>query len=34
MRPAPQFAAFAAGVVRQLPWATTFVVGNEPNSNV
>jgi hypothetical protein len=29
-----QFAAFAVSVVRELPWVTTFIVGNEPNSNV
>jgi hypothetical protein len=29
-----QFAQFAVTVVRELPWVTTFIVGNEPNSNV
>jgi hypothetical protein len=29
-----QFVQFAVTVVRELPWVTTFVVGNEPNSNV
>jgi hypothetical protein len=28
-----QFVRFAADTVRQLPWISTFVVGNEPNSN-
>jgi hypothetical protein len=29
-----QFVSFAASVVRELPWVTTFIVGNEPNSAV
>jgi hypothetical protein len=29
-----QFVSFAVSVVRELPWVTTFIVGNEPNSNV
>ena len=28
-----QFVQFAVDAVRQLPWITTFIVGNEPNSN-
>jgi hypothetical protein len=27
-----QFVSFAVSVVRELPWVTTFIVGNEPNS--
>jgi hypothetical protein len=27
-----QFVEFAKSVVRNLPWSTTFIVGNEPNS--
>src|SRR3982074_2469940 len=29
-----QFVEFAKTVVTALPWVTTFIVGNEPNSNV
>ncbi len=29
-----QFVEFAKTVVQALPWVTTFIVGNEPNSNV
>jgi hypothetical protein len=29
-----QFAQYAVSVARELPWVTTFVVGNEPNSAV
>jgi Big-like domain-containing protein len=29
-----QFVSFAVSVVRELPWVTTFIVGNEPNSGV
>ncbi|HEY3544256.1 MAG TPA: Ig-like domain-containing protein [Gaiellaceae bacterium] len=29
-----QFAQYAASVVRELPWVTTFIVGNEPNSSL
>jgi hypothetical protein len=29
-----QFVEFAKSVVRNLPWSTTFIVGNEPNSGV
>jgi hypothetical protein len=29
-----QFVQFAVDVVRNLPWVTTFIVGNEPNSNL
>jgi hypothetical protein len=29
-----QFVEFAKTVVRNLPWAVTFIVGNEPNSSV
>jgi hypothetical protein len=29
-----QFVEFAKGVVRDLPWVATFIVGNEPNSSV
>ncbi|MES1248755.1 MAG: Ig-like domain-containing protein [Actinomycetota bacterium] len=29
-----QFVEFATNVVRQLPWVSTFVVGNEPNSTL
>jgi hypothetical protein len=29
-----QFVRFATSVVRQLPWVTTFIVGNEPNSTL
>jgi Bacterial Ig domain/Cellulase (glycosyl hydrolase family 5) len=29
-----QFVSFAVSVVRELPWVTTFIIGNEPNSNV
>jgi Bacterial Ig domain len=29
-----QFVEFAKSVVRHLPWSTTFIVGNEPNSAV
>ena len=29
-----QFVEFAKSVVRNLPWAATFIVGNEPNSGV
>src|SRR4051794_3862249 len=28
------FSLFARNVVEQLPWVTTFIVGNEPNSNL
>jgi hypothetical protein len=28
-----QFVEFAKSVVRDLPWSTTFIVGNEPNSS-
>src|SRR3954468_19388871 len=28
-----QFVEFAKSVVRNLPWSTTFIVGNEPNSS-
>ena len=28
------FALFARNVAEQLPWVTTFIVGNEPNSNL
>src|SRR3954469_20629935 len=28
------FTLFARNVVEQLPWVTTFIVGNEPNSNL
>src|SRR3954452_14807912 len=29
-----QFTQFAASVARDLPWVTTFIVGNEPNSSL
>src|SRR5262249_30255528 len=29
-----QFVEFAKSVVRGLPWVSTFIVGNEPNSGV
>jgi hypothetical protein len=29
-----QFVRFALDVVRNLPWVTTFIVGNEPNSSL
>lgn len=29
-----QFVEFAKSVVRDVPWAATFIVGNEPNSSV
>jgi Bacterial Ig domain len=29
-----QFVEFAKSTVRSLPWASTFIVGNEPNSSV
>ena len=29
-----QFVSYAVSVVRELPWVTTFIVGNEPNSGV
>ena len=32
--PRAQFVEFAKTVVTALPWVTTFIVGNEPNSSV